>query len=745
MDKYQEISGLLHSQNIEFIERGEELQSRCIFNGCDENKKLPEARLYINKHNGTYLCHRCGEKGNLVTLQKHLGVEVKAPSSAVRTVGGTNKDRLAAKYHSAMPIEIWHYLRTERLLRDKDIVDYQLGFLERADGRWITIPVTDMADRVQFFKLRRDPAIPKDTANKYMSTGGPASIFNAQVLKDKPEKLVICEGEFDCMVLTSMGVPAISSTAGAKTFKDEWLAQLDFVRDYYIAFDSDDAGQEGADGLIKKLASSYPNSSIMRVVLPSHTGEKVDITDFFKHQLGTIEDLFEPSGKFVKHVAGMPPINIAELSEISLADVADTLALTIKHDDTNKLITFLAMLSAYTDSSQINVSFNAPSSSGKTYITTEVAKLFPAADKIELSGASPTSFFYGASVYDKERDAKLVSLERKIMLLYEQPNPLTQEKLRPVLSHDQRELNFRMTNKDKKGSNRAELIIIRGFPATVFCSAGMRLDEQEATRAILLSPEATEDKLKEGVHLQTLRGANEADFEARLESRPERIALKNRILAIKREHVDDIVISQADAETIEQRFVETFPKLKARNMRDIGHLLQLIKAITLLNVWHRRQEDGTIIADQSDINQAFALWNEVIESQDWGVPPAVMNFYKEIVLSAYFEKMEDPDLAGAMKINAIGLSRDEICTQYQKVEESWLNDEVLRKQYLPQLQSSGLITQSKPLKGDKRSIHVFPKWFPKNNKGVSGQNNIGKGGGETVLTDEVKRFFFGHK
>jgi hypothetical protein len=188
--------------------------------------------------------------------------------------------------------------------------------------------------------------------------------------------------------------------------------------------------------------------------------------------------------------AAVVKIDSSQFQELKMDALTDILGLTIKHDDDNKLITFLCMLSAYTDSSQINISFNAPSSSGKTYITSEIAKLFPAEDKIELSGASPTSFYHRKGVLDKERNAKIVSLERKILIFYEQPNPQLQEKLRAVLSHDARELNFLITDKDKKGAHRAAEIIIRGFPATIFCSAGLKLNEQEATRALMLSPQS---------------------------------------------------------------------------------------------------------------------------------------------------------------------------------------------------------------------------------------------------------------
>ncbi len=439
-------------------------------------------------------------------------------------------------------------------------------------------------------------------------------------------------------------------------------------------------------------------------------------------------------------------IDVSQFKEMALDELNDILSLTIRHDRDNKLITYLCMLSAYTNNSQLNVSFNAPSSSGKTYMTTELAKLFPDEDKIALSGASPTSFFHGESRYDKKRKAKIVSLERKILLMYEQPNPLLQQKLRAVLSHDERELHFRITNKDKKGAHRAEHIIIRGFPATVFCSAGMQLDEQEATRAILLSPEVTEEKLKEGIHLQAQRGSNEVAFEDWLESQPERIAIKLRIQAIKAEKIKDIIIDNPDV--IEERFNKMFGKPKARHMRDMGHLMKLIKAIALLNVWHRKQTDGTIVASQYDVDQGFELWGTVVESQDLNVPPAVLNFYKKIILPAYHAKKNDQNSRSDMEYGLVGLSSYELAAYYLKEEQTTLNDEHLRKQILPQLVNSGVIKLEQPINGDKRSKHIFPQWFPPDSQHLSEENNVGEDSGDVLLDQldqETLDMFFGGK
>lgn len=411
-----------------------------------------------------------------------------------------------------------------------------------------------------------------------------------------------------------------------------------------------------------------------------------------------------------------------QFNEMSLDELADILSLTIKHDKENKLVTFLAMLSAYTDSSQINASFNAPSSSGKTYMATEIAKLFPDEDKIELSGASPTSFFYGESEYDEKRKARIVSLERKILIFYEQPSSDLQKKLRSVLSHDQRELKYRMTNKGKKGENRAESIIIRGFPATVFCSAGLKLDEQEATRAILLSPEVTYEKLQDSVHLQALKTADHANYADRVESNQRRQQLKDRIVAIREEWINDVIIP--NPEVIEKRFNEIIGTIKPRSMRDMAHLMGLIKAITLLNVWYRGK-GNQVVASQVDIDQAFQLWRYFVKSLQYGVAPSLLRFYEDFILMAYYNKLskDTPEVREMLEaVGPVGVSRQELSRYHLEITNETLNDDYLRRQMLPQLENSGLIIQAKPSYGDQRSMHIYPQVLDDET-----ENNIGSG------------------
>jgi hypothetical protein len=164
----------------------------------------------------------------------------------------------------------------------------------------------------------------------------------------------------------------------------------------------------------------------------------------------------------------------------------------------------------------------------------------------------------------------------------------------------------------------------------------------------------------------------------------------------------------------------------------MNHLMNLIKAAALLNVWHRRQPDGLIIANQSDVDQVFDVWGRLIEAQDMNIPPAVMNLYKIDILPAYLEKLQNPDFTSVMEKRMIGLSRQELGAYHFRKEGSPINDEHLRKQILPQLEASGIITQQKPEEGDKRSLHIFPVWYPKGINDPFDRNNNGTRGGEAI-------------
>lgn len=81
---------------------------------------------------------------------------------------------------------------------------------------------------------------------KYVGIDGDISgIFNSDVLPSAAA-VVFAEGEADCMLLDQLGYRAVSMTAGAGSWKEDWARFFTHVRDVYLLFDNDKAGREGA-------------------------------------------------------------------------------------------------------------------------------------------------------------------------------------------------------------------------------------------------------------------------------------------------------------------------------------------------------------------------------------------------------------------------------------------------------------------------------------------------------------------
>lgn len=395
------------------------------------------------------------------------------------------------------------------------------------------------------------------------------------------------------------------------------------------------------------------------------------------------------------------PIDTSKFQEMTSDDLLKVLGLTIKRDTENKIATFLCQLSAYTEDSQFNISFNAPSSTGKSYIPTEIAQLFPKEDVIEIGYCSPTAFFHDTGQFNKDRKGYEIDLSRKILIFLDQPHTMLLERLRPLLSHDKKEMQLKVTDKSQKAGLRTKTVYIKGFPSVTFCSAGLKIDEQEGTRFLLLSPETSQEKIREAIQEKVKKGCNRTEYKSWLEKNPDRILLKERIRAIKNEYIDDIRIP--NPEKIEELFLQKRNILKPRYQRDIGRLISLIKAFALLNLWFRKREEAVIIANDDDINEAIQIWEKISESQEYNLPPYIYDLYQEIFLPAWeeknFEVLEDEKKKG--------INKNEILKKHFDTYGKMLPDWQLRQQIIPMLDTAGLITQEKD-PDDRRQKLISP-------------------------------------
>lgn len=716
----QTITEYLNEKNIPYTERGNELITKCLFSSCDQDSREGEAHLYFNKETGQYDCKKCGVKGNLLTLKKHFGDGSGTP----RTPKQEFSAELVEECHQKLPLSIRQYLNA-RGVSDETITRFKLGYGTFYRKKWITIPIKDTFGNYAFFKLRQDPNFGDDKIT--YPKGVSAQLYDWETLTKPNNSLIICEGEMDRLLLESRGIAAVTSTHGAGTFKKEWAEHFSQFSNVFVCYDNDEAGKKGAERTAGMLAElNAPEAHIIH--LPEALGKGGDITDYFIKHGGTVEELFALATPYPEK------IDPSHFSPLSSEDLADILNLTIKHDVENKIAAFLCELSAYSEDSQFNISFNAPSSTGKSYIPTEIARLFPEEDVMELAYCSPTAFFHDAGEYDKERQGYLVDLSRKIVIFLDQPHTNLLAHLRPLLSHDKKEITIKITDKGEKHGLRTKNILLRGYPAVIFCTAGLQIDEQEATRFLLLSPEINQDKIRESIS-QAVRKASDSDaFNAWLEEDPKRMLLKERIRAIKQANIHDIKIDAESA--VKERFLSQCKMLKPRHSRDIKRLISIIKSFAILNLWWRERDGKTIIANSNDVDDAFKLWAKISVSQELNLPPYVYNLFQEIILPTWEEKNGGRSASFEDITGKLGITRQEILQKHYKVHGKMLDNSLLRMQILPMLETAGLITQEQD-PNDKRKILIFPVTAPEKESALGNSETEGGVKNDEKLTVEM--------
>ncbi len=186
---------------------------------------------------------------------------------------------LASQYHDAMPERIRSYLHA-RGISDAAIDTHLLGW----DGERITIPIFDQEGRIAFFKLAKDPEDPRAGPKMLTPAGQSPELYGWERLRVKSPRIVICEGEFDRLVLESQGLAAVTSTGGAGVFRAEWTEAFAEIPDVYVCLDRDEAGRRGAE----RVARLIPHAKI--VELPEEVGPGGDVTDFFVRLGRTRED-----------------------------------------------------------------------------------------------------------------------------------------------------------------------------------------------------------------------------------------------------------------------------------------------------------------------------------------------------------------------------------------------------------------------------------------------------------------------
>jgi len=178
-------------------------------------------------------------------------------------------------------VDIWVNARTSRdteyLLHkysvSPDILDIaKIGYIP---DRAFTIPHLGLDGRVWAIKFRRDDR-ESDKPPKYWSFENrgyhyiyPAFAVHHYTKQKTPQRIVLCEGEFDCLAALSHDIPAIAVPSGSATNLTQWAWFWQWMGDngiiLYLGYDMDDAGYAASQRAFTYLSKNHPGLLTIRL------------------------------------------------------------------------------------------------------------------------------------------------------------------------------------------------------------------------------------------------------------------------------------------------------------------------------------------------------------------------------------------------------------------------------------------------------------------------------------------------
>ncbi len=258
---------------------------------------------------GVWNCQKGNHGGSIVRLaadlKKERGWDIRSaamkarhqdPDYRAKVVGKLSESRSGASAGKVVANVDEILALSERLLDNKEalsaltqargftretIVKWHIGF----DGSRYTFPVRNARDEiinVRKYKLNAGAA-----ADKMINIPGhgSAAIFGLSILQ-KNDTIVITEGETDCILLNQIGIPAVTHTAGAATFRPQW-GPLFAEKNVFICYDNDKAGKDGARKVRKALENYVESVTIVDIPLDF---KGADVTDYIHKEGFTADD-----------------------------------------------------------------------------------------------------------------------------------------------------------------------------------------------------------------------------------------------------------------------------------------------------------------------------------------------------------------------------------------------------------------------------------------------------------------------
>ena len=249
------------------------------------NEKTPS--LSINPVTGAWYSHSSSDQfgGNSI-VSFHAALHDCTKDKAAKMlyhqyVRPVIDDKLIRTWHRKLlktPTAL-KYVTEQRLVSLEVIEAFQIGW----NGNRFVIPVRDEFGICINAKLY-DPLAKRRGTPKMLNYsddhetrqyGSPPMLFPLSIMKELRGPIIVCEGEWDVLALLSIGIDAVTTTAGGKSWPKQFN-ELFRAKDVVIASDNDEDGDNHAKLISKHIMNRV--LTIKRIEIPSKVGK--DVTDW---------------------------------------------------------------------------------------------------------------------------------------------------------------------------------------------------------------------------------------------------------------------------------------------------------------------------------------------------------------------------------------------------------------------------------------------------------------------------------
>ena len=301
----------------------------------------------------------------------------------------------------------------------------------------------------------------------------------------------------------------------------------------------------------------------------------------------------------------------------------------------------------------------------------------------------------------------MIDLDGKILVFLEPPQAELWNLIKPILSHDNKEITYDYVDNEKKRGlegSRVQKVIVRGFPACIFCSAK---DESHwstwseiQSRFLITSPNMTRQKYEESNLLIAQRKGLPSMIQ-------EQIIVSYRDIGLAKQCVSYLI--QGLKKSLKNKndiwipygqiLAEALKADKGTDVRNTKRIFSLLNIIPLVKSDTRPKLmlKGSIstIASLEDLSEVLVITQNLN-----GLPKFKMLFFKDVFCSLY-KKLHDEDE------KLIGLTTKQLREEFKLKTGKAIPTDSLRKLYLYELINNGLIDEENSA-DDKREKLYYP-------------------------------------